>query len=697
MSDVRLFDRELSWLEFNARVLDEAAQEHVPLLERARFAAICSSNLDEFFMVRVGALKRALAAAPQERYAELIDRVRARASELVEGLNRLFLDTLAPKLAARRIRWIARKDLGSRELGVLQAHFEREALAVLTPVRVEAEGALPFASGLRLHALFRLESAEREGEPLYALLQLPPSLERIVWVSRGQKSCSFALLEDAVMLGAAKLFPGHTIKDTILFRVTRDADLPVDEQRDEDFVRAMEEVLASRGHSFPVRLETAGGSAELREWLRARLGLDARDCFETVAPLDLGFLASLASLEGWDALRNEEWPPFTPPELSGGEPIWDLLKKSDLLLHHPYESFEPVVRLLSQAADDPYVLAIKMTLYRTSGKSPIVEALARAAANGKQVAVVVELKARFDEARNIEWARRLERAGGIVVYGIAGLKVHAKALLIVRKEADGVQRYLHLGTGNYNERTARLYADFALLTAREQLTYEAALFFNAITGYSSVPVLRKLVMAPHAMKSRVIELIRREAERSSPGAPGRIIAKMNSLSDPEVIAELYAASRAGVRVDLIVRGICTLVPGVPGMSETITAVSVLDRFLEHSRILYFANGGAEEVYLSSADWMPRNLTGRVELMFPVEQPDRRRRLVEALEAYLADNTQAHGLGSDGRYLRRTPAPGEERVRCQSVFYQRAQRRAEPPAIEPLRDLAVRRRPRPTSR
>lgn len=690
MSDGRLFERELSWLEFNARVLDEASQEALPLLERSRFAAISASNLDEFYMVRVGALKRAHAARPHEAFGALLDRVRGRAGELAAGAARLYLESLAPQLAEHRIRWVAGPQIGPRDSGELRQVFERDVLPVLTPVRVAAEGELPFISGLRLHVFYRLESAD--GQTLYAVLQLPPSLERIVWISRTQKSCSFALLEDVVALGAAALFPGHVVRDSIVFRVTRDADLPVDEQRDQDFVAAMEEVLASRGRSFPVRLETRGDSAELKEHLRERLGLDPQDCFEAAAPLDLGFLADLAQIEGWDSLRNKEWPPFTPPALRAGDSMWDLLKKGDVLLHHPYESFDPVTRLLSLAADDPHVLAIKMTLYRTSGRSALVEALARAAANGKQVAVLIELKARFDEARNIEWARRLERAGGIVIYGIAGLKVHAKALLIVRREADGVRRYLHIGTGNYNERTARLYTDFALLTAREQLTYDAALFFNAITGYSSVPVLRKLVMAPHALKGRVIELIRREAERSSPATPGRIVAKMNALCDPDVIGELYAASRAGVKIDLIVRGICTVVPGVEGMSETIRVHSILDRFLEHSRILYFANGGAEEVYLSSGDWMPRNLTGRVELMFPIEQPDHRRRLVEALETYLADNTQAHVLQADGSYRRRRPATGEQAVRSQAVFYERARQRAEPPAIEPLRDLAVRRRP-----
>ncbi len=695
MSEVRLFERELSWLEFNARVLDEASQDTLPLLERVRFAAICASNLDEFYMVRVGALKRAHAARPHEAFGPLLDRVRERAAELATGAARLYLDSLVPQLAAHRIRWVAGSQLGQREGTALRQVFDREILPVLTPVRVASEGELPFIAGLRLHAFYRLESAD--GETRYALLQLPPSVERIVWMLRTSRSCSFALLEDVVALGADALFPGHVVRDSIVLRVTRDADLSVDEQRDQDFVAAMEEVLASRGRSFPVRLETFGRSSELREHLRQRLGLDPQDCFEADAPLDLGFLADLAEMEGWDSLRYQEWPPFTPPALRDSESMWDLLRKGDVLLHHPYDSFDPVTRLLALAADDPHVLAIKMTLYRTSGRSALVEALARAAANGKQVAVLVELKARFDEARNIEWARRLERAGGIVIYGIAGLKVHAKALLIVRREADGVRRYLHVGTGNYNERTARLYTDLALLTSREQLTYDAALFFNAITGYSSVPVLRKLVMAPHALKGRVIELIRREAERSSPATPGRVIAKMNALCDPEVIGELYAASRAGVRIDLIVRGICTVVPGVPGMSETIRVVSILDRFLEHSRIVYFANGGAEEVYLSSGDWMPRNLTGRVELMVPVEDPDHRRRLVEALETYLADNTQAHVLQPDGSYRRLRPAAGEQPVRCQAVFYERARVRAQPPPIEPLRDLAVRRRPRAAGR
>jgi polyphosphate kinase len=430
----------------------------------------------------------------------------------------------------------------------------------------------------------------------------------------------------------------------------------------------------------------------MKEMLRDRLGLEPGDVYETIGPLDLSAMMRLASTDGRPDLAAPDWRPATPASLQADEEIWETLRKGDILLHHPYESFDPVVRMVVSAADDPRVLAIKMTLYRTSGDSPIVAALERAAAKGKQVAVLVELKARFDEAQNIEWAGRLERAGGIVVYGVSGLKVHAKALLVVRREDAGVTRYLHLGTGNYNDKTARLYTDFSLMTAHEQLTFESGLFFNAITGYSSVPALRSLVMAPMALKPKIVELIRREAERSTPDAPGRIVAKMNSLCEPDVIEALYAASQRGTRIDLIVRGICTLVPGVPGLSETIGVISVVDRFLEHSRIFYFQNGGAEEVFLASADWMPRNLERRVELMFPVTDTALRDRLVGALETHLADNCQAHELASNGTYQRRHPDDDEKPVRSQEQFYHRAIRRSELGNLSPRREFTVRRRP-----
>jgi polyphosphate kinase len=459
---------------------------------------------------------------------------------------------------------------------------------------------------------------------------------------------------------------------------------------------AMEEVLIDRQHSTPVRLEVSGSSESLKEFLTKALKVVPQDVYELPGPLDLKNFMSLYFIPGYDSLRYGSWRSYPSPSIKESDTIWDALRREDIMLHHPYESFEPVVRLVSEAALDPAVLAIKMTLYRTSGDSPIIKALARAAENGKHVTVLVELKARFDEERNIGWAQRLEELGVIVIYGIAGLKVHAKALLVVRRETDGIRRYLHLGTGNYNDSTAKLYTDLGLMTSKDEITYEAAQFFNAITGYSVVPDLRKLFVAPLTMKDRILSLIEREASRSEPDNPGLIMAKINSLADPDVIEALYKASCVGVRILLNVRGICMLRPGVRGMSENITVVSIVDRFLEHSRILYFHNGGSEEIYLSSADWMPRNLERRVELMFPVEQNNLRTRVKEMLEIYFRDNQNAHVLQKDGRYRRKSPSKGAKRQRSQAIFDQEARRRARAGMISNKQEFIVRRKPPRTS-
>lgn len=700
----RFFNRELSWIEFNARVLSEALDESLPPLDRLRFLCIVTSNFDEFFMVRVAGLKRQFRSgdyvscpsglSPREQ----LEQISARVRELVRIKYDCLLNDVMPKLAAAGLVMKSAQDYTSAQASYLRRLFQDEVFPVLSPVRAQAGEPVPYSGNMRLHAAFLLASQSTNGSvpdnegPNVAIVQIPHSLDRVIFLPEDGSKRSFALLEHIIIENAELLFPGYSIKETVLFRVTRDADFAVDEERDDDFVEAMEQVLERREFSEPVRLSVNRRDGELARLLISSLGMDPEDVYLKDEPLDLGGLMDLTYHPDFDALRQERWRPVDPPELPEDADAWDILKRQDVLLHHPYESFEPVVRLLEDAAEDPQVLAIKMTLYRTSGDSPIIRALERAAENGKQVTVLVELKARFDEERNIGWAERLERAGVIVVYGIARLKVHAKAALIVRREPNGVKRYVHLGTGNYNEKTARLYTDLGFLTSRDDLSYEVSLFFNAITGYSAIPVLNKLSMAPTALKSRLLQLIEREAMRTSADNPGMIMAKLNSLSDPDIIEALYAASQAGVKIELNVRGVCLLVPGMEGLSENITVVSIVDRYLEHARAFYFYNEGKEEVYCASADWMPRNLERRVELMFPVEQSALRNEIKYILRTCMEDTAKCHRLEPDGRYVKRSPAEGEEGVHAQATFYHDAKTQAESADPANRKEFSVRRKP-----
>lgn len=696
----RYFNRELSWIEFNYRVLAEGLRKETPLLERLKFLSIVSSNFDEFFMVRVAALKRAARAGggpdpagmtPREQLAAMAAKIK----RLVGTQYRCLVDDLLPSLAKEGLVLVRPGAYTRTQSNYLEALFSAEIFPSLTPLRVDRDGPFPFTGNLRLHAAFliapRMES-EDDGERL-ALVQIPSSLERIVWLPKeGDGASDFTLLDDVIITWGHKLFPGYEVKESLLFKVTRDADFSVDEERDEDFIEAMGEVLAGREQSSPVRLSVSTDCPRLREELRQRLGLEEDDVYEMPGPIDLGSLMELTRAKGFDRLRDETWKNFWPPELNQDEPFWDTLRSGDVLLHLPYESFDPVVRFVSDAARDPQVTAIKATLYRTSGDSPIVAALEEAARNGKQVTALVELKARFDESRNIAWANRLEEAGVIVVYGVARLKVHAKICMVVRKEMDGIGRYVHLATGNYNDKTARLYGDIGLFTANEEIANDGSLFFNAITGYSTLQQMRKLIMAPSELKYRLIELIDREAKRSSQEYPGLIIAKMNSLADVDVIDALYRASSAGVRIKLNVRGICMLVPGIPDQSERIEVVSIVDRYLEHARIFYFSNGGAEELYLSSADWMPRNLERRVELMFPVLQEDCKLRALDILKAYFRDNRRARILHPDGSWTERFPESDEAPFRVQEFFYREIQERVELANRSPRQEFVIRRKP-----
>jgi polyphosphate kinase len=708
MKPKKYINRELSWLEFNARVLEEAMDESNPLLERLKFLSIVGSNFDEFFMVRVASLKTQLRTGDRSPDPsgmspdEQLSAISRRAHEIFAAQHDCMALVL-PALAAEGLAVLRPSQWNRQDRRWLEEYFTEQIMCVLTPLRVErgeADGKLKFPStgNLRMHVAFLLAPDAEEDQPALAIVQVPPILDRFIRIPSDGNGVRIALLEDVVGFFGSRLFPGREVQESLLFKVTRDADFAVDEDRDTDFIAAMEEVIIDRQNSFPVRLVVSGNSESIIAMLLESLELAEEDLYRVTGPIDFRGFSELAFTdvlgpEKSAELRDPPWPPIQSMEPTEGSTIWDEIEAGDRLLHLPYESFDPVVRFLDEAADDPSVLAIKMTLYRTSGNSPIVRALTRAARAGKQVAVLVELKARFDEERNIAWAVRLEQAGAIVVYGIARLKVHAKAALVARRDVDGsIRRYLHLSTGNYNDRTARLYSDLSLFTADEELCREASLFFNMITGYSAVQELRSLAVAPFDLKTKIIAMIEREAQRSTPESPGLIMAKVNSLADIDVINALYAASRAGVRILLNVRGICCLVPGVEGMSENITVVSLVGRFLEHARIFYFENGGAEEIYLSSADWLPRNLEKRIELMFPIRDESLRVRVRGILEAYFRDNVKARRLGPDGTWIRLSAAKGEQPFSAQAYFYTTVkQRRAV--ADSPQEELQVRRRPR----
>lgn len=702
--DYDLFNRELSWIEFNRRVLDEARQPSNPVMERIKFLAIVSSNFDEFFMVRIPSLRRAIKAGDigrsktSEPPSETLRRVHTVCRQTYAEQYQLWNQQLA-QLADHGLRHVTPLDYTQEHLSFVREFYQKELFNVLSPVKVEDKRPFPFTGNLRMNLAFLIEPLKAapgdDAEPKMIVLEVPPYLSRIVWLPETRGGRSFTFIEDVVATLAEQLVPGYKLIDKAAFRITRDADIPVDEEKEEDFVDAMNKILRSRLHSNPMRLELQGGGEVLRGRLTAALDVDPSLVYSFDGPLNLKDLFGLAGLVGFDHLRSPVWN--SRRSLPDDEDIWDLVRQEDRLLFHPYESFSPLVRLLTEAAIDPNVLSIRMTLYRTSGESPIVQALAKAAYEGKQVTVLVELKARFDEEQNLGWAQTLEQAGGIVIYGVAGLKVHAKATLIVRRESDGIRRYAHLGTGNYNEKTARLYSDFGLLTARPDYTQEVAQFFNAITGYSAISRMRHLIMAPHYLKGKLLSLIDGLTRQAKLGVPCRILAKMNSLADEDVIKALYRASEAGVEIRLNVRGICMLVPG-KAFSRNIQVVSIVDRYLEHARCFVFRAGETEDVYLSSADWMFRNLERRVELMFPILSQDHKATIVEALEVWFADNVKAHVLQPDGVWLRRIPGLTPTGVldserRAQEIFHNRieAEREIDRKAVK--HDLMVRRKPR----
>ena len=672
-------NRELSWLEFNARVLEEATDASNPLLERLKFATIVAANLDEFFMVRVAALKNAVEendTAPDlagMSPGQQLQQISARAHEMVDRLYKTVREEVLPALGERGIRILPVAQLDPAQCAALSRHFRDEVLPALTPLAIDSSRPFPMLSGLSINVALLLEPSEGEQEPRLAVVQVPGRLPRLVRPV-GADGTTYALLEDVIRSELAALFPGQKILESAAFRIARDAEMDLDDEGGGDYLEAIEEELKKRRKSQVVRLEVETGVSEaLLRSFAGRLGVGEEDIYRVTGPLDIRTLLPLVELPALEDLRDTPLKPLVVLEAEERENIFALLEERDLLLHHPYESFDPVVAFVTTAADSPEVLAIKQTLYRTSGESPVVRALARAAENGKQVTVLVELMARFDEQSNIRWARSLEEAGAHVIYGIRGYKTHAKICLVVRRGPQGIRRYVHLGTGNYNDRTARLYTDFGLLTSDPDIGKDASAFFNALTGYSDPPRMKKLAMAPTMLRERILSLIERERRRAEQGQAAEIGAKMNSLVDEEIIRALYEASRAGVHIRLNVRGICCLRPGVKGVSETIEVVSIVDRFLEHARVFYFRNGGDEEVYLASADWMPRNLDKRIELLFPLRSAESRQKALAALDAMFLDNVKARRLQADGTYKRRRPAKGEEPFRAQLNLYREAQR------------------------
>jgi polyphosphate kinase len=685
------FNRELSWLEFNARVLEEACDTTVQLAERLKFQAIVASNLDEFFMVRVAGLKQLVAGGVVDVNAdgmppiEQLARISARTHDMVRALYQNWRGDIAPKLVSKAgIHFVRPSDLSEDQRAALQVRFARDVWPVLTPLAVDQGHPFPALRNRSLNLAILLHKERQRvarRQTIFAVVQVPGVLARLVEVETSASGqAAFILLEDLIAMHVGGLFPGFRVVGCSPFRVTRNFDLSIDEDEADDLLKTIQRELRKRERGQAVRLEVASDApAEVETFLRGALRLEASDVYRVDGPLRMGDLAPLGNHPLLRDFHDEPFAPQLVPQLHEGE-IFKTLAERDILLHHPYESFDHVVDFVSEAADDPDVLAIKQTLYRTSADSPVISALIRAAENGKQVTAVVEIKARFDEGRNIAWARVLEESGVHVVYGLVGFKTHCKVALVVRRERGVIRRYVHLSTGNYNPATARTYGDISYLTAREDFADDAGALFNLITGYSAPPSWKRFAVAPLGLKERILELIARE---SSFGSKGHIIAKMNSLVDPDVIRALYRASQANVRIDLLVRGICCLQPGIPGQSENIRVISTVDRFLEHARIFYFDAGGKHEVYLSSADWMPRNFVRRIEVMFPIDDETLRARILkEILATQLADNVRARVLLPDGTYQRVVPDKDAPRVRCQESFVTMARNRTQQLAATP---------------
>lgn len=714
-AESRYFNRELSWLEFNQRVLDEARSSSIPLLERLKFLAITASNLDEFTMVRVGSLQLLQAEGDSRpdpsgmTTAQQLLAIGERMHAFAAAQYDCFMKELEPSLTHAGLRRVYPHELTDRQSKHVHTLFEQEIFPVLTPLAISTGApdeqsppvtkkksgkkksasaqspgvtdmpvffpdsdvpSFPLLINQSLNLCVRLSPSAGSDSPRFAIVPFGRNRQRFITLP-SESGYSFILLEEVVTRFLSLLFPGETIEECVPFRITRNADMELQEDQASDLLFEMQEIVNARRQSACVRLEVAEhGSSLVRSFLQRAVEVSDEWVFPIPGPLDLSAFFRLTDSQGFDSLRYEAWPAKSSPQIDPAESIFNIISRRDVLLYHPYEGFDPVIRFIETAADDPDVLAIKQTLYRTSARSPVVAALKRAAQKGKYVTAIVELRARFDEQRNIEWARDLERADVQVIYGVKGLKTHAKICLVVRREPQGIQRYVHFGTGNYNEITSKIYSDASLMTCSEDLGADASAFFNTVTGYSQPQRFRQLEMAPIGLRDKLLEMIEAETERKKHGQKAVIQAKLNALVDEKMIEALYAASQAGVKVRLNIRGICCLRPGVPGLSENITVTSVIDRFLEHSRILYFYHGGDERLFISSADWMPRNLDRRVELLVPVEDSAARAKLLAILKIHFQDNVKARRLNADGKYEPVKPGAGAM-VRSQEELYKRA--------------------------
>lgn len=671
-------NREMSWILFNSRVLSEARDKQIPLFERLKFLSITASNLDEFFMIRVASLKDMVNAGykktdiagktPTEQLSEL----NVATHDLVTQQYSTYNRSLIPQLRLNGIEIISRHEELSEEEGMyLDKYFSDNIYPVLTPMAVDSSRPFPLIrnKSLNIGALVHKKGDNSELE--FATVQVPSVLNRIVLLPKKNDVQKIILLEEVIERNMKKLFLNYDIVCAHPFRIMRNADLTIEEDEAADLLKEIEKQLKKRQWGEAIRLEVEEGiDKRLLKVIEKALSIEKEDIYEIDGPLDLTFLMKMYGLPGYDYLKNSKYEPQAVPEIPQGSDIFELIREKDILIHHPYQTFSPVVNFIRQAANDPKVLAIKQTLYRVSGNSPIIAALAQAAENGKQVSVLVELKARFDEENNIVWAKMLEKAGCHVIYGLVGLKTHSKITLVVRKEEDGIRRYVHLGTGNYNDATAKLYTDVGLFTCSEAIGEDATAVFNMLSGYSEPESWNALAVAPLWLKDKFMYLIERERDAAINGKGGHIIAKMNSLCDPDIIAALYEAAAAGVKIELIVRGICCLKVGIPGVSENIHVRSIIGNFLEHSRIFYFENSGNSEIYCGSADWMPRNLERRVEILFPVENPALKEKLWHILDMELKDTLKAHVMMADGSY-EKIDLRGKQRLNSQDLFCEEA--------------------------
>ena len=690
-------NRELSWLQFNKRVLQEAVDDSNPLLEKLKFLAITSSNLDEFFMIRVAGLKHQTENNITRRDianmtpAEQIESISETCQQLV-ARQYLYLKDILGMMQKEGLSFVKPEEITGEQMKWLESYFEREIFPVVTPMAVDSSHPFPFLASKSLNIAMLLERNEIDSlvdedndiDIKTAIVPVPSVLPRIIRLpddGKNSKMHYFIFLEDVLMHYAARLFIGYDLLEARAFRITRDADLYIDEEDAQDLLVEVERQLKKRQRGAAVRIEFEMGTSRfMRRFMTQEMNLAKEDMYEIDGPIDMTVFFGFCGMQGYDYLRYKEAHPHTPWSMielkrEGKTNIFDMIREKDILIHLPYESFdESVVEFMSAAANDKNVLAIKQTLYRVSSSSPIVQALEKAVQNGKQVTVLMEVKARFDEANNILMARRLEKAGAHVIYGLVGLKTHSKCTLVVRREKDGIRRYVHIATGNYNASTAKLYTDIGLLSCNDKLGVDASAFFNLLSGYSDPPIWDSFIVAPINLRERCLQLIDREIEFARNGEAAHMIAKMNSLLDKEIIDKLYEASQAGVKIELIVRGICVLIPGIPGVSDNITVRSIVGRFLEHSRIFWFRNGGREEIYIGSADWMPRNLNDRVELMIPISDDSLKQRIKEMILLQLADNQKAYLMQSNGTWVKNIAM--EDRVCAQEIFQQIAEIRSK---------------------